>query len=265
MVGRVQTPVGEHLMNVQGESTPAHQTFRRYEIKYYLPVTDIPMIRTLLLPYMQYDENCENLPDHRYTVRSIYFDTHDLRFYYEKMDSVKIRKKLRIRTYNLPGSALPSYFEIKRKNGRVSYKERIQVPLPKVEHLLNGKNTREVLPLASYHQQRLVEKIRYLMQQMDLQPVVLVTYEREALIGKDNEQNRATFDCNMRSLINPRIEQIFTEHELRQFEDRFFVLELKFDDLMPRWMGRLVRLMNLRPQPYSKYCQGIDAWRSHCQ
>ncbi len=232
----------------------------RHELKFRLPVSAIEQIRPLINDHVAHDPHCADLPNHTYVVRSIYFDTDDLSFYHEKIDSVKTRRKLRVRTYNTPDNCDIAFVEIKRKFGRVGYKDRLLLPITMVDHALNGVPTEEVLGVDSNFRERSVlGKIRYLMNVKNLQPVVLVTYEREAFLGNLDPTNRVTFDQNIRSLLNPTMDQIFEEDSLIQFEDQEFVLELKFNRAMPRWMANLIRKMGLSSHSYSKYCTGIDA------
>jgi len=233
----------------------------RHELKFYLPMDMIPEIRPLIANHVQHDPHCADQPNHSYTVRSIYFDSDDLVFYHEKLDSVKTRRKLRVRTYNTPCSDTIAFVEIKRKFGRVGCKDRLKLPLQKVDHALNGMKPEMVLGEDNRFQDRTVlGKIRYLLNIKRLHPVVLVTYDREAFIGRRDGTARVTFDQNIRSLISPTLEQIFDEESLIQFEDDQFVLELKFDDNMPGWMADLIRTLNISSESYSKYCAGIEAW-----
>jgi hypothetical protein len=237
--------------------------FRRYELKYRIPRVERDAIREVILPHVRRDPYCEDQPKWRYTVRSIYFDTEDLQFYFEKLDSVKIRKKLRVRTYNRSADGTPAFLEIKRKHGRRGLKERLMLPIHEVDGALNGQDVSLLVGDRPFHDRVVMDRFRFNLRTKRLRPVVLVAYEREAFVGMDNDRLRVTFDSNLRSLIDPNMDDIFDESKLRQFEDRSFVLELKFDDFMPRWMARLVTLLNLRARPYSKYCYGIDAWAPH--
>jgi len=218
------------------------------------------LARDIAAPYVKHDQYCADLPKQRYTVRSIYFDSEDMDFYFEKLDSVRVRKKLRVRTYNLAEDRAPAFLEIKRKIGRRGLKERVMMDLALVGPLLDGGELSELLPDLPFLDRKVVDKFRFNMKMKRLRPVVLVVYEREAFVGIDNERWRMTLDHNLRSLINPVLGDMFVEQDLQQFEDRNFVLELKFDDRMPRWMTSLVRQLNLRAQSYSKYVHGIDTW-----
>jgi hypothetical protein len=234
----------------------------RHELKFLLPRTCMDELRPEVRRHTVLDPFCTRIPGSRYVVRSIYLDTADFEFYFEKIDGVKVRKKLRIRTYDSPEPGGPAFIEIKRKMGRCGLKERLQLPLARVDHALNGKNPDRVLPDPTFRNRKVLGKIRYLMHVKDLRPVVLVTYEREAYVGSDDARQRVTFDSNIRSLVNPTLEQIGEECGLKQFEDTHFVLELKYDGSMPGWMVRLIRDFDLERGPYSKYCNGLDAWHA---
>ena len=81
----------------------------------------------------------------------------------------------------------------------------------------------------------------------------------------------ATFEPVVHDVPMMSLDNAMDDAELRAWADRVakgldgashrFVCELKFDGLMPKWMGRLIRVMNLRSGPYSKFCHGIDAWK----
>jgi SPX domain protein involved in polyphosphate accumulation len=237
--------------------------FERYELKYHISRTLMPDIRSIIEPHVRFDSHCADLPGNQYTVRSIYFDSEELDFYFDKLDSVRVRKKLRVRTYNLASEAAPAFLEIKRKIGRRGLKERLMLDLQRVDPALSDEDAETVLPGITFLDRKVLDKFRFNLINRDMRPVVLVTYEREAYIGRENERYRVTFDQNIRSLINPRLDQIFEENELRVFEEDNFVLEMKFDERMPRWMTRVVRRLNLRSESYSKYVHGIDAWTPH--
>lgn len=240
---------------------PARSGFHRYELKFRLPIEIRRELRRALSAHVQPDPHALDRPGNCYTVRSIYFDSEELVFYHEKLESVSIRKKLRIRGYDRPEDDAPIFFEIKRKNGKRGYKERLSLPASQMmPALVGGAGISDTLPFA---QRRVIQRFRYNVERKRLRPVVLVAYEREPMIGIENERVRVTFDMNIRSLINPRLEELFDEGPLRQFEDRCFILEMKFDERMPRWMAGLMRDFDIRPHSYSKFCHGIDAWTPH--
>ncbi len=237
--------------------------YHRYELKFRLPISMIPELREVAAPYLKRDPHAVDRPGGIYTVRSIYFDTEDLMFYFDKLDSVRIRKKLRIRSYDRPEAGAPAFFEIKRKNGRRGYKERLCLPCHQVASALSGDDA--ILAERPFLERRVLQRFRYNIETKEMHPVVLISYEREPWIGQDDHGLRMTFDQNIRSLYQPRLDQLFCEEGLRQFEDKYFVLELKFNDRMPSWMAELMRDFDLKSHSYSKFTHGIDAWAPHPQ
>src|SRR5699024_6341318 len=63
---------------------------------------------------------------------SVYYDTSRLRFYFEKIEGLKFRRKLRIRRYGETGEAAdensPVSVEIKQRVNRVTQKRRVILP-----------------------------------------------------------------------------------------------------------------------------------------
>jgi len=237
--------------------------FRRYELKFRLPRDAEDDIRDALRRRLVPDPHCARCAARGYTVHSIYLDTDDLRFYFEKVDGFRVRRKLRIRAYGeRPGEA-PAFLEIKRKDGRRGAKERLSLPLADVDHALNGKDPAEVLAGRSWSERKILERFRFNLKAIDLHPTVLVSYERQAWIDPDDERSRVTFDRDLRSLWHPALPQLFEERGACRFDPGHFVLEMKFDGRMPRWMCDVVRRFDLDARPYSKYCHGIYAWRPH--
>jgi len=237
------------------------QIFRRLEYKYFVPYERLGALRRRFSAGMQHDGFSKTREFGRYTVRSIYFDTPRFLFYNEKMQGVKNRKKLRIRTYDTPGSDKAAFFEIKNKFSRVIFKERVMTALAEAPALLNGDAAR-VMNRMTGLDQRVMGKFLLIFNKLNLEPKVLVTYEREALQGLDDERLRVTFDMNVRSYVYPEVEDIFRDEDMSAINDRCFILEIKFDEIIPLWVRRIVSDYDLRQQPISKYCEGLDEWLS---
>src|SRR5688572_11241588 len=72
------------------------RAFNRYEIKYLVPSVDAPALRAELTSRLDLDDNCG---DGAYGVWRVYYDTPQLRFYWEKIEGLRFRRKLRIRHY----------------------------------------------------------------------------------------------------------------------------------------------------------------------
>ncbi|GAB3647346.1 hypothetical protein GCM10028791_09180 [Echinicola sediminis] len=68
----------------------------RYEKKYLVPNGRLGELRERFLPFLRPDKLAyraeNNIPE--YTVRSIYYDSHNSESFFEKMDGLKDRKKM---------------------------------------------------------------------------------------------------------------------------------------------------------------------------
>ena len=94
----------------------------RYEFKYLVPFSMLDKLRNALMPYLEYDKFADIRPNKEYVVRSVYFDNPYLDAYYEKLDGIKVRKKLRIRVYNEFSEDSLAFLEIKRKQDQFVFK-----------------------------------------------------------------------------------------------------------------------------------------------
>ncbi len=243
-----------------------HERFERLELKYFVSPDEIRVARKMIAPFTHPDEHAQACDGYRYTVRSIYFDTPDLRFYYEKEAGTKVRKKLRLRTYNRYSQDTVGFFEIKRKYGNSILKERVGMPFDRAATLLK-KDPVERKDPATLEDLRLsvssrasLQRFFFLEEVLLLHPTVLVVYDREPHVGRDNPRVRITFDCDVRSIIRPEMEEIFAERGLRHLTNHRQIMEIKFDGAMPQWLRPLTSRLNRSHQPISKYCRGIELW-----
>ena len=210
-----------------------------------------------MLPFVNKDENMKRGTGNSYMVRSIYYDTANYTYFHEKVDGLRDRKKIRIRGYNdcTPESVV--FLEIKRKKDRKVWKYRAPVRYADLPELLRtGDCERYVL---NARPDAVEEGCRffYHMRRYGLQPTVLVVYKREAFHGKYDPTFRLTFDQDLRGLVHPAVNQLFDEDRLRFVEPRLFVMEVKFHDVYPSWMRKIVNDLELQQKAFSKYISCI--------
>jgi hypothetical protein len=230
----------------------------RYEYKYRITNEMIPQIRDLIKPFTIFDQHLKEAIDNKYTVRSIYFDTPTLDFYYEKMDGLKVRKKLRIRTYNEMNDF--AFLEIKRKFVNCISKERSKLPFIVIERLISASQDSVIeYPQDDYNARLVSGKFVYILLKKGLIPVLLIVYEREAYIGLTEKRERLTIDTNVRANSEPDLGDILNTDNFVTIVKDAGILELKFDDVMPQWMKNLVLELGLKRASLSKYCLGIEA------
>jgi SPX domain protein involved in polyphosphate accumulation len=229
----------------------------RYEFKYWLTLEKIPEVRDYVKTYADLDPFLRSHRRKKYTVRSIYFDTPELDSYYERMDGVKIRKKLRVRAYSTMDDF--AFLEIKRKYVNAVIKERSKMPFVLIEKLVNTPEHTVFEFESQDHNGRLVSgKFMYNLLKKGLVPSLLIAYEREAYVGQEDQNNRLTIDTHIRSQFQPDFEDMFYEKNFIPVVTDKGILELKFDNFMPKWMRSCIQTFRLQKRRISKYCLSID-------
>jgi SPX domain protein involved in polyphosphate accumulation len=237
-----------------------HWPNNRYEMKYFLPQGAEDDVRQMIQPHVVHDPHARDGSGYRYIVSSLYFDTPFLDYYYEKLDGVKMRKKVRIRCYDPESLPERAFLEIKRRFNNKIYKERCPMNtqlLPAVIDEADGTDFSAALPHA---RRRTLSRFHYLIRMDDLHPTILIAYDREAFVGRDDDRIRVTLDLDVRSRLCNGIDDFQGWREMKRIIPRGTILELKFDDRMPFWLVRMVRKLGLRAQSISKYCHAIEAW-----
>lgn len=225
--------------------------YMRDEIKYFIPMIMLPKVKNLMLPYMRLDKfsGPPEAPD--YTVRSVYYDTKNLRFYHEKIDGIKKRIKVRIRAYNQYDENSIIFLELKRKRNDQVYKNRFPVYYKNVKRILNNDITRDDAPVKKKDADR--EKFLYNIYSLSLRPTLLVIYEREAYYYKFNPDLRITFDKNLRSIKPDNIDSLFTDENSIPTFRNYCVIEIKSTGPYPSWIFSIIKQLHLQKQSVSKY------------
>ncbi|MDH7515457.1 MAG: polyphosphate polymerase domain-containing protein [Bacteroidota bacterium] len=233
----------------------------RIEYKYLIRKEEKDRFFKSVTPYLVPDGLAETNGGGWYTVRSIYYDTTDLRFYREKIEGLPVRKKIRVRVYNERSERSIAFLEIKRKDREAISKNRAPVAFANVEALLaTGDIESYVLrlrrfPTADEHARRFL----YHMYSCNLQNIALVTYERQAFHGSFDHGLRLTFDYNLRCRLHPRLDDIFSEDDFTPYLEPYCVIEIKSVRGIPFWLADCLGAFGLIRQTVSKYCIGVQA------
>ncbi|MFC4065472.1 polyphosphate polymerase domain-containing protein [Actinoplanes subglobosus] len=231
-------------------------SFNRYEIKYLVPSDQIPQLREEITARMDADSHGA---DGGYGVWSTYYDTRDLRFYWEKIEGLKFRRKLRVRHYGdrfNVGEKTTVHIEIKQRVNRVTQKRRIALPYHLARDLCDHRQLIEHDP----SQKAFVEEVLELVSLLDLRPTMMTGYQREAFVGRDADTGlRVTFDHRIRG--RDRDFDFAADAENRLIVPaRLSVVEFKANERVPYWLTDLAARMNMSIVRVSKYCQGVEAY-----
>jgi SPX domain protein involved in polyphosphate accumulation len=229
--------------------------FNRYELKYLVPSNQIGDIRAELNERMERDAYSG---PRGYGVWSVYYDTSHLRFYYEKIEGLKFRRKLRIRRYGETGDVTdensPVSVEIKQRVNRVTQKRRVILPYERALELCDRRERIEVTAA----DQPFVDEVLDLIIRLDLRPIAMTGYRREPYVGRDA-------DLGLRVTLDHRVRGRDRDFDLRaETENRYIirpdlaVMEVKVNERAPYWVTDMAARYGLQIQRISKYCQSVE-------
>ncbi|HJA60973.1 MAG TPA: polyphosphate polymerase domain-containing protein [Candidatus Brevibacterium intestinavium] len=251
-----RTEGGQRAAADRLRSPSSLHAFNRYELKYLVPSDQIGDIRAELDERMERDAYAG---PRGYGVWSVYYDTSRLRFYFEKIEGLKFRRKLRIRRYGETGEAAdensPVSVEIKQRVNRVTQKRRVILPY---ERALALCDRRERIDVAAADQP-FVDEVLDLIIRLDLRPIAMTGYRREPYVGQDT-------DLGLRVTLDHRVRGRDRDFDLRaETENRyiirpdFAVMEVKVNERAPYWVTDMAARYGLQIQRISKYCQSVEA------
>lgn len=146
--------------------------FNRYEIKYLVDVAAAEALREEIEQRLDRDRHSG---DAGYGIWSTYYDTRQLRFYWEKIEGLKFRRKLRVRHYGDRFSVAddtPVFIEIKQRVNRVTQKRRVRLPYRDALRLCDGRRMVEHEP----SQRAFLEEVLDLVLRLDLRAVAMTGY-----------------------------------------------------------------------------------------
>jgi SPX domain protein involved in polyphosphate accumulation len=230
--------------------------FNRYEIKYLVDELRVPTLRRELAAHMDTDPYS---PQGGYPVNSVYYDTPDLRFYWEKIEGLRFRRKVRMRLYGAPSDCVddtPVQVEIKQRVNRVTQKRRVELPYEVALRWLNGREEIDCDP----SQRPFVNEVSTLVHNLDLRPIVTTGYLREAFIGRDADLGlRVTIDHKVHG--RDRDFGFATGAENRfTIPPKLAVVEVKANERVPYWVTDLLARLDMSVVRISKYCQSVQAF-----
>ncbi|MGE5436937.1 MAG: polyphosphate polymerase domain-containing protein [Syntrophothermus sp.] len=232
----------------------------KYEYKYLIPNELLEKVREYLKPYIEQDKYT---PDgsNEYLVRSIYFDNNNLTSFFDKVEGVAKRKKIRIRGYNSLTEDSIVFLEIKRKINNHTQKHRFKIPYNCLGNFLDNDGA---LPYKIKKAD--VNPLNYFLYNFKigrLKPVVLINYTREAYFSKFDKNLRITFDKEINYKPYPELNTLFDDYGLREAKPNYFILEIKFYTSYPLWLINLTRHFELQRISFSKYTVCLEDYKKH--
>lgn len=194
-----------------------------------------------------------------YAVRSLYFDTIYDKDYFEKLEGVELRRKIRLRCYS-PDAGF-AMLEIKQKQGDTQLKRSLRVERDDAIRLAKG----DYSPLLGYSgdQETFALECYGLMNRLCYFPKTIVEYQRMAYIAKENKI-RITFDQNIIS--TESCMDLFSPALLMNpvIDPSFVVLEVKYNNFLLSYIQQMLNYVDRSEVSVSKYYLARqNAYRTH--
>jgi len=214
----------------------------RHEIKYLCSDAQLALLEMRVKLLCKPDKHAGE--QGRYTVRSVYFDDCNNSCFYENLDGVNEREKMRIRLYD--GNTDYILLECKSKLNGKNHKDSCRLTAERCEGILKGDyRIREEDP-------EVLKKLLMQCQTRLMRPKVIVQYDRTPYVyGPGNV--RITFDRNISGCGDLNS---FTEKEIKcrpVLPPGYHVLEVKYDAFFPEHIKRELQGADLRNTAFSKY------------
>jgi hypothetical protein len=230
--------------------------FNRFELKYLISLQQAEHFKSALCAYLLADEHGGESGS--YPLASLYYDSPDYRCYWETLDGVKFRRKLRIRRYGADEALNADscvFVEIKQRLGGVTQKRRAILTYGQALRLCNERQMPEHAP----DDQAVMDEIYAFIWQYNLRPASIVRYQRQALIGAAYDIGlRVTFDTGLTYQASPlRLDA--PPDGLAMLPPEYVVMEIKVNERIPYWLTEMVAAHNLKMVRMSKYCRSIEA------
>lgn len=230
----------------------------RFERKYMINEKQAALIREFIRCHMVLDDFSVGKPDGNYPVHSLYLDSDRLQTYWATIQMEKTRFKLRVRYYDETPTS-PVFFEIKRRVNECILKQRGVVKREAAVGILAGQFP-DMSCMVSGNPKHLVavQNFCHLMLRMHATPKVHVAYEREAWLSPGNNSLRITFDKYVRG--EERLEPAFITHMAHPVYPfvKLWVLEVKYTNRFPMWLGEMIRQLDMLQTGAAKYCGCIN-------
>jgi hypothetical protein len=232
------------------------RAFNRFELKYLVDQQLAERLRGEL--HARLDPDAHSTAG-SYQVWSRYYDTRDLRFYWEKIDGIRFRRKLRIRYYGRPeqlGPETPVWVEIKQRINRVTQKRRARLPYEEALALCAGRDPGRCEP----GDEPVLDEVLTLVGELDLRPTTVVGYVREPFLGREEDVGlRVTMDSRVRGRDRDLDLRAGAENRLIVRPD-LSVVEVKVNERVPYWLSDRIARHDMQLIRMSKYCQSVEAF-----
>lgn len=219
----------------------------RSEWKYCEKETNLEVLKERLVNVMEHDRHAGE--NGKYEIHSLYFDDYKDNCARENVAGERTRYKYRIRYYGNNSKEL--WLEKKEKINNYCHKRKCALTAYEFKLILDG-NVMEVFWNTN---NRLLKEFCVDIVTKRFLPRVIIDYEREAFV-EEVTNIRITFDNNISA--SDDVDNFLNGEYLRipLLEKKHHVLEVKFDDVLPSYLKRLLQTSILIQRSFSKYYLG---------
>jgi len=227
----------------------------RCEFKYPVSIDQIGRLRHALEQYCVVDRTGMCDAAGWYTIDSLYFDPPAFQFHRDAEDQRPMRLKLRARSYpDTPASIVK--IEVKRRIHELIVKTSLVVPREGWDACLRpGADLSRMTP----DSREALDTFVTLQRHTNASPKMLIRYTRLAFHSTIDDYVRVTFDRKMlyqsmrRCSLDPDPRRWGALDDAGSLGTGGLLMEVKFRNRPPVWIGDLIRRFGLVRQGFSKY------------
>lgn len=235
----------------------AQEIFKRYELKFIITRAEHATLREKILPRMTYDTYGD--PEGKYNIVTLYYESSDKKVYYETMNRLRFRQKLRLRVYDQADLSSNAFIEIKQKFRNVVNKRRTMIPLGEAYEVLSQPYNEQLIQNVNASNHQILREALHFKDLYKLEPATVVSYDRQAFSGvaESEKDLRVTFDYNLMCRSNDLALENGPDG-LRFVDEDMVILEVKVSNSVPFWLARTLSELGFARQGFSKFCTSID-------
>lgn len=226
----------------------ANEVFNRTEKKFIITDEIYRVIKPQLEEYMEPDSYSRN--GDFYTICNIYYDTPDHAIIRKSIEKPAFKEKLRLRSYGVVSVSDKVYLEIKKKCNSQVNKRRTSLSLREAYQYIEEHQRPEAKKKLG--EQILREVDYFLLRYPDLAPTLYLSYDRNAMFGKEDQSFRVTFDTNIRTRRYDLGLERGNYGELL-LPEGVWIMEAKLKEVAPLWFAKLLSNYQIYSTTFSKY------------
>lgn len=226
----------------------AGQHFERFEVKYLAPLAYVERVMSMIKGHMVEDAVAKKTGASQVNT-SLYFDSPHFTFFEQHVSGSPDRIKLRVRYYGDSPTG-PCFFEVKRRQKMVVMKQRAVLPLEQTRAFIADLSRTPPVKNDT------LSLFQYLALRCQAEPKLLVRARRLAMRSVDPSLDvRLTVDSDV-AWQPTRFPDVLTPRANRWrniAEAQRGLIEVKFLDVKPWWLGQVTQLLAPFRVSFSKY------------